>query len=111
MAGKDSDSQMQKWSVVFLNAEPGDIKDDFKEDLAGIFYSDIQRTQHLFEPPIKLSTKEFGKLPEKEKQVWYRFVDGIPGKLISANLKIRRFKDFCRTCLIPYSDLEHLATV
>lgn len=109
MSGKDSESQIQKWSVVLLNAEPGYIKDDFKDDLAGIFYSDIQRTQHLFKPPVKLSTKEFGKLPAKDKQVWYRFVDGIPGKLVSANLKIRRFKDFCRTCLIPYSDLEHLA--
>ncbi len=109
MAGKDSDTQMQKWSVVLLNAEPDDIKDDFRENLAGLFYSDIQRTQQLFESPVKLSIKEFDRLPEGEKKVWYKFVDGIPGKLISVNLKIRRFNDFCRTCLIPYSDLEHLA--
>jgi serine phosphatase RsbU (regulator of sigma subunit) len=109
MAGNDSDSQMQKWSVVLLDSETARLRNDFREDLARLFYSDIQRTQHLFEPPHKLSVKDFDRLPEEEKEEWYRFVDGIPGKMVTVNLKIRRFNDFCRTCLIPYSDLEFLA--
>jgi len=109
MTEKVSESQIRKWSVVLMDADSADLKNDFSEDLADLFYSDIQRNQHLFDPPVRLSVKEFSKLPDDAKEIWYRFVDGIPGKLISINLKIRRFNDFCRTCLIPYSDLEHLA--
>jgi serine phosphatase RsbU (regulator of sigma subunit) len=109
MTEKISGSQIRKWSVVLMDPDSADLKNDFTKDLADLFYSEIQRTQHLFEPPVRLSAKEFGKLPEDEKELWYSFTDEIPGKLISINLKIRRFKEFCRTCLIPYSDLEHLA--
>ena len=104
-----SGNRMLKWSAALIDPDQADMKSGFSESLADLFYSDILRTQHLFDAPVRLSAKEFNKLPENDKELWRSFVYGIPGKLVSINLKIRRFKDFCRTCLIPYSDLEHLA--
>ncbi|MBN1107276.1 MAG: SpoIIE family protein phosphatase [Bacteroidales bacterium] len=64
--------------------------------------------QNFFISPYDLS-KEFSSLSEKNKSEWYAYTDRIPAKLDSVQLRIRPFKDFCRTCLIPYEDLEKLA--
>ena len=111
MTDKGSDIRSKAWSVVLADAEPADIRSDLFNDLACLFYSDIQRSQDLFESPVKLNNKDFDKLNVDEKDTWQRFVERIPEKLVSVNLKIRRFNDFCRTCLIPYSDLEHFASL
>ncbi len=109
MTEKGSDIGSNVWSVVLTDAEPADKISDLMNDLACMFYSDVQRSQDLFDSPVKLSSKDFEKLSAEEKEPWQTFVERIPGKLVSVNLKIRRFNDFCRTCLIPYSDLEHFA--
>ena len=83
-------------------------KRTFIDQIAKYLYRDIQRTQHLFTSPYTFK-KEFYKLPEEEKLPWYDFASDIPGKLKSLSLYIRAYKDFCRTCLIPYMDLETLA--
>ena len=108
MPREDKMNLVMKWSDVFLNTGQDDLRESFKEHLPEFFYSGIQRTKHLFTSKFTFK-KEFNRLSEEEKSVWYGFVDEIPGKLISINLRIRRYKDFCRTCLIPYNDLENLA--
>ncbi len=71
-------------------------------------YKDIQHAKHLFTSP-HIFKKEFDNLSESEKSIWYEYAVNIPKKLRSLNLFIRPYKDFCRTCLIPYRDLEILA--
>lgn len=109
MTEKGSDNRSKVWSVVLTDTEPDDKIADLMEELACMLYSDIQRSQDLFDSPVRLSSKDFDKLNAEEKGIWQKFVERIPRKLVSVNLKIRRFNDFCRTCLIPYSDLEHFA--
>jgi serine phosphatase RsbU (regulator of sigma subunit) len=108
MTGEDNNSLIRNWSDVLLNPDQDAPGSGFKEQLARFFYTDIQRTQHLFITTFTFK-KDFDRLAEEEKSAWYGFVDEIPEKLISINLRIRRYHDFCRTCLIPYSDLENLA--
>ena len=108
MAGQDKKDLIRNWSDVILNSDQYDLKEGFKEHLAGFFYTNIQRTKHLFVSNFTFK-KNFNTLSDEEKSYWYGFVDEIPGKLISINLRIRQYNDFCRTCLIPYSDLENLA--
>lgn len=111
-AYKRDNSLIREWTEVICDSasdnDQVDFGKNFIEHLAAFFYSQIQRTQHLFSSPFDFS-KEFSGLSEKEKSVWYGFTDRIPSKLNSINLRIRPFKDFCRTCLIPYEDLEKLA--
>ncbi|HBE41472.1 MAG TPA: hypothetical protein DDW27_09755 [Bacteroidales bacterium] len=76
--------------------------------LAENFYSDIRRIQHLLTSPVDLM-KEFAELSNDERGPWLDFTSALPGKLRSLNLFIRPWKEFCRTCLIPDSDLEKLA--
>jgi serine phosphatase RsbU (regulator of sigma subunit)/predicted CoA-binding protein len=80
----------------------------FIDKIAEYVYKDIQRTQHLYSSPFTFN-KEFGRLSDEEKLPWYNFASDIPAKLKSLNLCIRPYKDFCRTCLILYKDLENLA--
>ena len=108
MTMEDKNRMIRDWSDVFDTSEQADFRTDSREQLSGFLYTDIQRTQHLFTSAFK-SKKDFDRLSEEKKSVWYGFVDEIPEKLISINLRIRRYKDFCRTCLIPYNDLENLA--
>jgi serine phosphatase RsbU (regulator of sigma subunit) len=85
-----------------------EYKKIFIDHVAENLYSDIQRTQHLFKSPYTFK-KDFSKLTEDEKSAWYEFARDIPNKLRLLNLHIRPYKDFCRTCLIPYKDIEILA--
>ncbi len=80
----------------------------FIDQIAEHLYNDIQRTLHLYTSPYNFK-KEFEKLPESEKSPWYKYAGDIPEKLNSLNLLIQPYKSFCRTCLIPYRDLEILA--
>ncbi len=85
-----------------------EYKKIFIDRIAENLYKDIQRTQHLFTSPYTFK-KDFDKLPENEKSVWFDFAWDIPKKLSLLNLYIHPYKDFCRTCLIPYKDIEILA--
>jgi serine phosphatase RsbU (regulator of sigma subunit) len=91
-----------------ITANWTEYKRIFIDQVAESLYTDIQRTQHLFTSPYNLK-KEFGKLTESEKSQWCGFAWDIPKKLRLLNLYIRPYKDFCRTCLIPYKDMEILA--
>lgn len=80
----------------------------FIDQIAEHLYNDIQRTLHLYTSPYNFK-KEFEKLTESEKSPWYKYAGDIPEKLNSLNLLIQPYRSFCRTCLIPYRDLEVLA--
>jgi len=100
------------WSRVLLSAgdmEAGEsIVRDQRKNLAVSFYRDIQRTRNLFSAPFPFN-EEFDSLDGTASYFWYWLVDEIPGRLISENLRIRLYSDFCRTCLIPYKVLESIA--
>jgi serine phosphatase RsbU (regulator of sigma subunit) len=85
-----------------------EYKKIFIDHIAENLYNDIQRTKHFFSSPYSFK-KEFNRLTEEEKSPWYDFALDIPKKLRLLNLYIRRYNEFCRTCLIPYHDLETLA--
>lgn len=118
MHKSESGEEVIKWSEMILcqdNELYQDISSNwpkyrviFIEQIAEYFYKDLQRTQLLFTSSFTFS-KEFGRLSEEEKSHWYDFASGIPGKFKSLNLFIRPYKDFCRTCLIPFKALEILA--
>ncbi len=106
------------WTEIFFN--PGnrlaqdinnnwmDYKKVFIDQIAENIFNDIQRTKHLFKSTHTFK-KEFSKISDEERLFWFKYASGIPSKLKLLNLRIRRYKDFCRTCLIPYSDIEKLA--
>jgi hypothetical protein len=112
--------EIKIWSEVIYNPDNKliqDISSDwisyrkiFMDKLAELFYKDIQRTRHLYISSFSFK-KDFYKLSEEEKSVWYDYVLEIPIKLRSLNFFIRPYKDFCRTCLIPYNELELMAQV
>jgi serine phosphatase RsbU (regulator of sigma subunit) len=68
----------------------------------------MRRARMLITSPFTFN-KEFNRLPEKEKRIWYDYASEIPVKLKSLNLFIRPFRDFCRTCIISDSEIEKLA--
>ena len=110
--------EISKWSDVIIlsdnklnkdpNSDQTEIKKTFIYQIAEYLYNDIQRTRHLFTSPVSLD-KEYGMLTKEEKMPWVEFASGIPGKLKSLNLRIRLYREFCRTCLILYNDLEKFA--
>jgi serine phosphatase RsbU (regulator of sigma subunit) len=118
MTGKSGNKEMQSWFEIIFDPDNSQIQNlyskhtgDFKvsiENLAEYIYTDIRRVQDLFTSPFPLN-KDFRKLSKDEKQNWHVFVSRIPGKLKSLNLLIRNYKDFCRTCLIPYNEIENMA--
>ena len=118
MSGDFTKRDVLKWIEVIYrpgNQQIQDItlnwpeyKKTFIDRIAENLYNDIQRTKHLFSSPYTFK-KKFSKLTETEKSSWYDFALDIPKKLRLLNLYIRPYKDFCRTCLIPYYDLETLA--
>jgi len=84
------------------------FKNIFIDQIAENLYTDIRRTKHFFISPYNLK-KEFCRLNESEKLPWYDFAREIPGKLRLLGLYIRPYSNFCRTCLIPYKEMEMLA--
>jgi serine phosphatase RsbU (regulator of sigma subunit) len=120
MSGSITQQDIIKWTEVIYNPDEAVIEDinlnwkqyreKFVFEFAEYLYIDIQRTKHLFTSPFTFK-KEFGKLSDNERSVWFNFALNVPGKLKSLNLFIRPYNDFCRTCLIPYNDLETMAQV
>lgn len=106
------------WSEIILDPQEtrnkkladntGDNSDGFVRRLAALLHSDIKRAGHLFSFPLDL-TSEFNDLRDEEKGFWLGFVAGIPSKLRSFRLFMRPYVNFCRTCLIPDSDIEKMA--
>ncbi|MFH0842417.1 MAG: SpoIIE family protein phosphatase [Bacteroidota bacterium] len=118
MSGESTKREILKWIEVIYRPEHSLIREItsnwtkyrkiFVDTIAETIYTDIRRTKHLFSSPWPFK-KEFSKLTESEKLPWYDFACDIPGKLRLLNLYIRPYADFCRTCLIPYRDMETLA--
>jgi serine phosphatase RsbU (regulator of sigma subunit) len=118
MTGQLKNKLVQNWSEIISDSDSPQIKnprsgqtEDGKVNivnLAEYFYTDIWRVRNLCVSPFTLN-KDFRKLSEVEKQEWYAFVSRIPGKLKSLNLFIRNYRDFCRTCLIHYYEIENMA--
>jgi len=118
MSGESTKREILKWIEVIYRPEHNlireitanwtDYRKLFVDNIAESLYTDIRRTKHLFSSPWTFK-KEFSKLTESEKMPWYDYACDIPGKLRLLNLYIRPYPDFCRTCLIPYRDLETLA--
>ena len=118
MTGPSKNKEIQNWSEIIFNPDNSQIQDLYSketvdgkvslETLAECFYADIRRVKNLFTSPFTLN-KDFRKLSKDEKQDWLVFISRIPGKLKSLNLLIRYYKDFCRTCLIPYNEIENMA--
>jgi serine phosphatase RsbU (regulator of sigma subunit) len=118
MQKSETRKEILKWSdAIFcqdyefyqnLSSSWPEYKKIFIDQIAEYFYKDIQRTQHLFTSPFTFK-KEFGRLSEEEKSPWFDFASDIPLKLRSLNLFMHPYKDFCKTCLIPYKDLETIA--
>lgn len=106
------------WSEIILDPQgvlnknsadnTGDNSDGFVRSFAAVVYSDIRRAGHLFSFPLDLSS-EFNDLREEEKGFWLDFVSGIPAKLKAFRLFMRPYATFCRTCIIPDSDIEKMA--
>ncbi|MBP1665344.1 MAG: rsbU 6 [Bacteroidetes bacterium] len=118
MTGKIQEKELQEWISVLYNPDCEllrEISSDwpkyrtiFIEQTAEHFYEDIRRTLHLFTSPVALD-RDFNRLTEEQKSPWYYFASAVPSKLKSLKLLIRPYKEFCRTCLIPYDNLERFA--
>jgi len=52
--------------------------------------------------------KEFKTLSVPEKSFWYTYASEIPDKLLTLGLNIRRFNEFCRTCIITDNEVDIL---
>jgi serine phosphatase RsbU (regulator of sigma subunit) len=78
------------------------------DHLAELFYSDIRRSNYLLISPFPVDS-QYCDLTEDEKSFWRVYITRIPEKLKTLNLYLRPYNDFCRTCLIPDSDIEILA--
>ncbi len=114
----DSHNEMSLWCEIIYNPDQSEIQDlyanwekhrkIFIDRIAGYLYNDIQRTRHLFSSPYSFK-KEFDKLSEEEKSDWFTFALNIPLKLRSLYLRIRPYREFCRTCLIPYAEIVKMA--
>jgi len=118
MSGNFTKRDILKWIEVIyrpsnqfvreITSNWPEYKKIFIDRIAENLYKDIRRTRQLFKSPFTFK-KEFDKLTDDEKSPWYDFALDIPKKLRLLNLYIRPYNDFCRTCLIPYKDLETLA--
>jgi serine phosphatase RsbU (regulator of sigma subunit) len=118
MTGIFTKEVLLRWTEVFLEPDYKLIQDVaqnpdkyvkiFTEEIAEYLYEDMRRSRMLITSPFTFN-KEFRRLPEEEKRVWYDYASEIPVKLKSLNLFIRPFRDFCRTCIITDSEIEKLA--
>lgn len=118
MAGESVNSEALSWIEVICSTEQDLIREItakwteyriiFIDRIAGSIYSDIRSKQHCFTSPWSLK-KDFATLTDSEKALWLDFARNIPAKLQKLNLFIRPCKEFCRTCLIPYREMEALA--
>jgi serine phosphatase RsbU (regulator of sigma subunit) len=85
-----------------------DSKKLFINLFAENIYKDIQKTEILTLLP-GASKNEFDSLKKGEKSFWYTYAAGVKDKLISLNLFIQPFEDFCRTCIITDNEIAALA--
>jgi serine phosphatase RsbU (regulator of sigma subunit) len=115
-----SDKIIRKWAEIIydsnseiaqeLSADPNKYIEKFIFQNAESLYKNMGEMSELFQSHFTLN-KEFSKLTEDERMVWYDFAADIPYKLASLHVLIRPFKDFCRTCIITEGEVENLARI
>ena len=118
MVRNSTKKEILKWTEIIYNPDkefiqdlshnPEKYKKLFINKIAEYLYADMRRARMLITAPFTFN-KDFSRLPEKEKKVWYSYAESIPEKLKSLNLFIRPFKEFCRTCIITDEEIEKLA--
>ena len=111
---------ISKWIKIILNPDnnenyeadnyPLKYKKALIDDLPAFLYEDLKQLNHLFIAPCEL-IKDYSDLKVSEKAVWKKSAGDIPAKLKSLNLYIRRYSNFCRTCLITHTEVEKLASL
>ena len=90
-----------------LISDKKEFRKHFIIPVAENLYMDIQK---LAAPkPVKFSIPVFKDLSKSEKSLWYNYAYRIPEKFTALNISLRRFKDFCRTCIITDNEISSLA--
>ncbi len=90
-----------------LISDKKEFRKHFIIPVAENLYIDIQK---LAEPkPVKFCIPEFKDLSKSEKSLWYNYASRIPEKFTALNISLRRFNDFCRTCIITDNEIDSLA--
>jgi len=79
----------------------------FADQVSKRLYSHIRKRSGLFAHPESFQ-RDFGRLSKSEKQFWFDYAYAIPGKLNSLGLLLRRYKDYCRTCIITDEEIASL---
>lgn len=94
-----------------INQEFVSDKKEFRKNfiipLAENLYKDIQKVAS--QKPFIFTISEFKDLSKSEKSLWYDYVSRIPDKFRVFNIFLRRFKDFCLTCIITDNEISSLA--
>ncbi|MRR19113.1 hypothetical protein EG827_02875 [bacterium] len=92
-----------------VSNDPGCNDKTFADQVSKRLYSHIRKRSDLFAHPEPFQ-RDFGKLSKSEKQFWFDYASAIPGKLNSLGLFLRRFKDYCRTCIITEEEIASLVS-
>jgi len=87
--------------------DPVHYDETFTDQVSKRLYSHIRKRSDLFAHPESFQ-RDFGKLSKSEKQFWHDYASAIPGKLSSVNLGLRRYEDYCRTCIITDDEIASL---
>jgi hypothetical protein len=97
-------------TIPGITGNPEEFITIFTWKLAESLYADLGRKERKILHPYSIN-KDFGKLGEADKTLWYDIVSSIPGKLKALNLFIRPFKKSFRTCIITDSEIEKLVRI
>jgi serine phosphatase RsbU (regulator of sigma subunit) len=110
-----SADKISAWENIIISGDIEDINEqepDDKtlpvDDLPKMIYEGMKQLKRCFTTPVDL-TRAYNELNRYERSFWESCADEIPSKLGSLHLFIRRYKRFCRTCLITHSEVEKLA--
>jgi serine phosphatase RsbU (regulator of sigma subunit) len=93
-----------------LTTNPVQYRKIFIDKISESLYEDMRRSRMLITAPFSFN-RDFSKLGEEEKKIWYDYAAAIPGKLGSLNLFIRPYKTFFRTCIITDDEIQRLAQI
>ena len=89
--------------------DPAASDKTFADQVSKRLYAHIRKRSDLFAHPESFQ-RDFRKLSGGEKQFWHDYASAIPGKLSSVSLSLRRFEEYCRTCIITDEEIELLVS-
>lgn len=104
----DTSRKADKRKGYDRRAEPVHFRKVFIKPVAEHLFNGIKNSQlpELF-PSLKL--KEFNALTDTEKLFWYNYAGRIGEKFGSLTFILRKYEDFCRTCIITDEEIHILA--